>query len=187
MAYSPETQKIDKKAVDGLLGTNNSLAYKVHEIEKHFHNRERWMGQHASVSGEVNCGQTGTLTSFQTDAGNDTWGAAVCIIGTGDTPVIAGNAKFDLHRLDISDVENAANKITHYIQIIYGTGTSADAITAGQYSEIICTPEKDGKTTPYDIIMPRVDDATKIWVRHWVDGVNTATMDFYVGIHEYVG
>ena len=31
---------IDTVAVDGLSGVSNSLAYKVHEIEKHFHNSE---------------------------------------------------------------------------------------------------------------------------------------------------
>ena len=37
-------QKIDNQATLGLLGTNNSLAYRVHEIEKHFHSPERWLG-----------------------------------------------------------------------------------------------------------------------------------------------
>ena len=49
-------EKIDNLAVDGLNGVNNSLAYKVHEIEKHFHNVEYWVGDGgggvADVDGE---------------------------------------------------------------------------------------------------------------------------------------
>ena len=37
-----ETDKIDQAVTDGLAGTSNSLAYRVHEIEKHFHGREFW-------------------------------------------------------------------------------------------------------------------------------------------------
>ena len=39
------TDKIDGDAVDGLSGVADSLAYKVHELEKHVHNREYWYGK----------------------------------------------------------------------------------------------------------------------------------------------
>jgi len=41
-------EKIDNKAVDGLLGVSNSLGYRVHEIERHLHGRERWLGKAGS-------------------------------------------------------------------------------------------------------------------------------------------
>jgi hypothetical protein len=187
MAYNSETDKIDKKATDGLAGISNSLAYRVHEIEKHFHNRERWIGEHTTRNAEVDCGETGRLVPFQATAGNNTWGTPLCILGTTDTPVIAAQTKFDIHRIMIIDVAVAANVISHYIQIIYGTGTAADAITAGQFSEIIVTPERAGKAEPFDIMMPRVTAGQKAWVRHWVKSVNAPTMDFYIGLHEYAG
>jgi len=37
-----ETDKIDSAATLGLEGTSNSLAYRVMELERHFHNVERW-------------------------------------------------------------------------------------------------------------------------------------------------
>jgi len=49
---------IDDAAVKGLLGTNNSLAYKVHEIEKHFHNWERWFGVALTPNAEINVADT---------------------------------------------------------------------------------------------------------------------------------
>lgn len=45
-SISDETDKIDSAATDGLEGTSNSLAYRVHEIEKHLHNRGRFWGAH---------------------------------------------------------------------------------------------------------------------------------------------
>ncbi len=45
MTYQAAVNKIDNQAVDGLSGVSNSMAYKVHEIEKHFHNHERWFGK----------------------------------------------------------------------------------------------------------------------------------------------
>jgi hypothetical protein len=36
--------KLDNASTDGLGGVADSLAYRVEEIEKHFHNRERWLG-----------------------------------------------------------------------------------------------------------------------------------------------
>jgi len=36
------TDKIDGAATDGLAGTSNSLAYRVHEIEQHFHSSASW-------------------------------------------------------------------------------------------------------------------------------------------------
>ena len=39
-----QNPKIDNLAADGLLGVEDSLAYKIAEVEKHFHNWERWIG-----------------------------------------------------------------------------------------------------------------------------------------------
>ena len=52
MAYDAETAKIDSLATNGLNGVNNSLAYRVHEIENHFHSVERWVGISADQSGD---------------------------------------------------------------------------------------------------------------------------------------
>ena len=51
MATKRTSDTADSKATVGLLGVTNSLAYRVHEIEKHFHNRERWIGISGDQSG----------------------------------------------------------------------------------------------------------------------------------------
>ena len=39
-----EIAKIDNLSTDGLGGINNSLAYRIHEIENHLHSPERRLG-----------------------------------------------------------------------------------------------------------------------------------------------
>ena len=182
--------KIEDQATEGLLGTSNSLAYRVHEIEKHFHSREIWFGEHSSRNAEVDCGERDTMTPFQTDAGNDTWSATpLCVIGTGDVPISAGYTKLDLHRIVVVDVESTADLDIHKVQIIWGSGTVAAAISADQISDVPpFVPLRGGAFSVLDVMMPRITIGTdKVWIRHWVDGTNTATMDFFIGFHEYAG
>ena len=56
------------------------------------------------------------------------------VLGVDDTPVAAGMAKFDLHRLLIVD----ASVSTEYkLRIVWGIGTLAAAIIAEQCSEVM--------------------------------------------------
>ncbi len=178
------TEKIDNKITDGLSGVSNSLAYRVHEIEKHFHNNERWLGLAAVPAGETHRADIDSITAFQMDAGNDTWGTWLQVIGSSDTPVIAGMAKFDLHRILMSDVENK-KRITR-IQIAVGSSGAA-GLAAGDYTEIIATPDNDAKQDPYSIMMPRYSAGEKVWIRCWVKATNTSKIDFFIGLHEYPG
>ena len=188
------TQAIDDYAVDGLSGVEDSLAYKVAEIEKHIHNREFWLGEHETRSLEDDCGQINTMAPFQTDAGDGSvddytvgWGSPLCVIGRNDLPVTSDGVKFDLHRIVVVDVQSTADLKLHKVQIIYGRGTFAEAVAAGQITELApFIPLRGGAFTVMDLMMPRcLCGADKVWVRHWVDGIDTGTMDFFVGIHEY--
>lgn len=176
--------KIDNQATDGLDGVDNSLAYRVHEIEKHFHNNERWFGLAAAPVGETHRADIDSMTPFQIDAGNDDWGAWIQILGSSDTPVTTGMIKFDLHRLLITEVETG--KISTRIQIAFDTSAAA-ALAAGNYTELIIIPEKATKENPFEIKFPRVSNGTKFWARCWANGQNTHTLDFFYGLHEYQG
>lgn len=178
------SSKIDSAPTDGLEGVEDSLAYRVHEIEKHLHNNERWLGAAAVPSGETHVADSDSMAAFQIDAGEDTWGAWVQIIGSSDTPVTAGMAKFDLHRILVTDVERR-NTLTR-VQVASGESGAA-ALASGDYSEIMLLPDNLGKLDPYDILKPRYANGTKVWARAWVAGASTGTLDFFVGIHEYIG
>lgn len=184
-----ETEKIDGLEVNGLLGVNNSLAYKVHEIEKHFHNQECWRGKKAV--------QTATewaddvLTPFQCISGNNDYGSdaddEAQVLGTADTPFRAGQVKFDVHRIFIDDVSSSS---LYKMRLIWGTGTMADAITAGQFSCLHLKFDGVGSTSasfPVDVKMPRLNAGVdKLWAQCW-NATDNATLDFLVGIHEYAG
>lgn len=187
--YLDYLQKIDAAAVDGLTGTENSLGYKVHEIERHFHGRERWRGKLAV--------QTATdwaddvLTPFRAISGNNAYGGdpndEALVLGTADTPAIAGNTRFDLHRLMMV---GASSSTAYKLRIVYGTGTLAAAITAGQYSEVMIMSDPAAAQVPHEIIevmMPRgTCGSTQVWVQAW-NATDNATIDFVVGFHEYEG
>lgn len=66
--------KIDNLATDGLTGVANSPAYRVHEIEKHFHNDELWYGISADQSGAnpwaASVSAAGMPTAYQAVSGS---------------------------------------------------------------------------------------------------------------------
>lgn len=184
---SGTSPKIDDQAVNGLLGVENSLAYEVNEIEKHIHNWERWMAAAAVPAGETHVADSisDSQTPFQADAGNDTWGAWLQVLGSSDTPVITAMVKYDLHRLLV--VSHEFNNNLYLMQLAFGTSGAA-ALAAGTYTEV--TEVTGGGNTelgPVDILDRRRDAGTKTWVRIWAVGQNTGTLDFLVGIHEYAG
>ena len=180
------TKKIDEAATNGLAGTNNSLAYRVHEVERHFHSYERWLETAAVASGETHVADVigAGGGAFQLDAGNDDWGAWVQVLGSSDTPVISGSVKFDLHRIEIDTEERAG---TYFIQFAFGA-TGAAALSAGEYTETIYTGPAGAQTGgPVMIQSRRITAGTKGWARTMFPGQNTATIDLYIGLHEYPG
>uniref|UniRef100_A0A6M3LL40 Uncharacterized protein n=1 Tax=viral metagenome TaxID=1070528 RepID=A0A6M3LL40_9ZZZZ len=182
--------KLDSLAVDGLLGTSNSLAYKVHEIEKHFHNKERWFGASADQSG-ADWALEDSLTTFQAISGDGVYGAdandEALVWGTGDGTPVTGDTKFDLHRILFVTL---SVDTPYIIRFVWGTGTMAAAITANQYSTIIVQNIVTGSKengAPVDVMMPRLTYGTdKVWAQAKC-ATDDATADFLVGIHGYTG
>lgn len=171
-------RKIDEKAVLGLLGTNNSLAYKVHEIEKHFHNREYWFGKSATDT----FFDPTVLTEWQVVAGTgEAYGTALQI-SNGDE-VEGGDVTkyFDMHKILITTV-SATNKI-YKLQFLYGTGLIGAATIA---SEVVGYFPATGKSAAINFIMPRITCNNKVWIKAACE-TNAATLDFIIGLHTYQG
>lgn len=182
------TSKIDSAATDGLLGGNNSLAYRVHEIEKHFHNHEHWRGKLAVQT--ATAWADDTLTPFRAISGANIYGAGADdeaqVLGTDDTP-INGSVKYDPYRIVIVEL---STDTPWKLRLVYGSGTMADAITAMQFTELmavnIVTGSKSGGA-PLDFRVPRLESGVdKVWIQAW-NATDNATCDFFVGIHEYPG
>jgi len=156
-------------------------------VEEHLHSRERWFGKSADQSGN-NWG-TDNLTAYQAISGNGVYGAddndEAKVLGSDDTPSISGMIYFDPHRITVVAV---SSDTVYKIRTVYGTGTMAAAIAAEQFTEthIMTYTDKANKFggAPFDIMMPRIDVGTKIWVQ-CKNATNNATVDFFIGIHEY--
>ncbi len=184
-----DIQKIDSFATNGLLGTSNSLAYRVHEIEKHFHNREIWRGK-LGVQTATDWADD-TLSPYQAISGADAYGAdandEAQVLGTADTPINSGYVKYDLHWVLVVEL---STDTPWKLRFVWGTGTMADAITANQFSEITVQNNPAGSKAngaAIPIMMPRRTCGTdKVWAQAW-NATNNATADFLVGLHEYIG
>jgi hypothetical protein len=170
----------------GLDGTDDSLGYRVGEIERHLHAYERWMelaGTPAAETHRADPAGTGAGI-FQIDAGNDDWGAWLQILGSSDTPIISGSVKFDLHRLLVTATERNA---TYVVQIAFGA-TGAAALAAGAYIETVFSPSSNlVDSGPVNVQSRRIAVGTKGWARCICPGQDTATLSFMIGLHEYEG
>ena len=151
----------------------------AHFTELHFHSIERWLG----------FGAVDTLTPYQAISGAGDYGAdpgdEAIILTDEQTPIIAEKISFDFHRIMVVDV----TQDTHFkLRIVYGTGTMAEAISAGQYTEFMAKHDsanpQESATIPIAIMMPKLAAGTKVWIQT-KNVTDNAAIDFFVGIHEY--
>ena len=189
-SVSSQTDKIDNAAADGLSGAMGSLAYRIHVVTKHFHNTERWRGKLAAQTA-TNWTDDNIDTPYRAISGADAYGAdandEAQIFGTGDTPIQSEMVKFDPFRLSIIELSTDTQ---WKLRLIYGSGTMADAITAGRFSEVMAVNTVSGSKsggTPIDFRIPRLSSGVdQLWMQAW-NLTDNATCDFYVGVHEYPG
>lgn len=183
-----DTSKLDDVSADGLSGASNSIAYRIEEIEKHFHNREKWFGVAASPSGETHVADRvgGATSAFTLTAGNNDFGSWVQILGSSDTPVQTDYAYFDAHRYIVTTT-NSTN--AYIIQIV--AGESADIATnlANEaFSETMYISASNNNDSGIETIKTsRIPTGTKVWVRTACIGGNGTTISLYFGLHEYSG
>ena len=179
-----ETDKIDQAATDGLAGTSNSLAYRVHEIEKHHHGREFWWGSDGSPD-ETTAIAANVNAPFVAVSGNNTWGTAISIMGTNDVPANIGDVRYDARRILVTDTDHTT---PYRMRLIWGSGTSAAAIIALQMSEFMFVtaggPFSSG--APVNLQMPRGTVGEKLWAQVW-NATNSSEVDFFYGVHGYAG
>lgn len=174
---------IDELAAANMPADLDDALAEIIEVEKHLHNRERWFGKLGSQTA-TDWGDPASLTPYRAISGNSDFGDdandEALVIGIDDSPAISGMTRFDAHRLMIAAASHSNDWV---LRIIYGTGTMAAAESANQYSDVMLTEAKKG--IPVELIMPRgTCGSTKIWLRA-KSATNNATIDFFLGIHEY--
>lgn len=188
MSFNGNVKKIDDEAVLGLEGTANSLAYKIAEIERHLHSGACWFGAANTPSGTHGADRIGTCTSsFQLDAGDSsvtpTWGSWVLIFGSDDTPERDDMQFFDPHLMAVSATEGAFD---YCIQFSRGAAGD-DGISAGTYTEVMYCSDGNKNAGRTNLQTGRAPAESSIWARCLAQGRDTATINFYIGIHEYEG
>jgi len=182
MSWFGDIIKIDSWATLGLLGTNNSLAYRVHELEKHFHSEEHWYGNDGDDTGST----ANNLIEWELTAGaTNVFGTEVQLLGANDisnsdfsfTPV-----KYDMHRVLVT--LSSANDKNYMIQFWTGTTTFAAATlaTTVPYRSAANSVE----SVPISMQMGRQPVADKVWARVKCETAS-ATLEIIVGVHAYVG
>lgn len=162
------------------------LFQEVLYAEEHSHSRTRVFGKSGNQSGTDWAVEAG-LTLFRAISGDGAFGSdtddEALLLGTSDTPAIAGKGKFDPGRIAII----ATSSTTPWVlRMIYGTGTMADAETAGQYSDINFMKESNaGWSSKTEVRAPLMNcGVDKVWLRA-KNATNNATIDFLISIHEY--
>jgi len=166
------------------VGAVTAVGIIADHAEVHFHNRDRWWGSDGSPGEDTAIAATVTVP-FVAISGDGAWGAAIPIKGASDTvPAFAGDTLFDPHELLVVD----SGHVTPYrLRVIWGTGTSAAAIAAGQWSEVMfmATAGPFNAGVPIPIRIPLLAVAMKLWVQVW-NATNLSEVDFYWGAHGYV-
>jgi len=186
----PGTSEIETK-VDGIQADITTIDNKVDiitdevtEVETHLHSYGKKFEVAAVANGEIHVADRigDGSGSFQVDAGNDDWGAWVQLFGSSDTPAVAGKTFYDLHVIQVESTERAA---TYFIQIGFGA-TGAAALTANTYTDVIYTAQSNQiDSAPIAFQSKRQAAGTKAWARCKCPGQDTATINFYPGLHEY--
>lgn len=182
--FDTRIRVLEEVGAAGLLGVADSLGYRIAEIERHLHSGARWFGAATEPTATHKADRIGTtVTPFQLDGGNNTWGDWTQLFGSEDTPVQTENAYFDPHSFVLEDTENAS---VYFIQIGRGA-TGAAALSAGTYMEFIVVATVQKETGIISLQTGRAPAGSLLWGRCWSVGDNTGTIDFWLGLHEYEG
>lgn len=183
------SKKIDNAASDGLSGVVNSNSYRIEEIEKHFHNLEKWFGAAGVPAGEVHVADEmdGTVQPFQLVAGNNDFNAVwTQVLGSSDLPVWPGTINADAHRVMVTTTNSTSPFV---IQIITGEPAEIAAkLLAKEYTVFpFISATNNADSGVGEIKSLRISAGAKAWARCACVGQNGTSINFYIGIHEYVG
>ena len=169
------TNKIDGLATDGLSGTVNSLAYRVHELEKHFHSAEEVYGLSAT-NGVLT---RKSITPIITPCGAAAWGNEQYLGGS--FPESGTNTKVDINKLYVTAV-GTANRPS-VVEFWYGQlGTQVTAVTLTNAGDLF-TKAGHGVTNDMRIVLNTIAGGTanlNAYTVYYV--VNMSGNDFQVSL-----
>lgn len=160
--------------------------------EEHMHHIERWFGKKAVQTATEWCvTMDGNLgRPYRAISGNGTWGSdagdEAQLFGTADIP-IAGMVRGDFDEIQI--IANTSSTV-YLFRVVWGTGTLAAAVGAGQYTETPYFRGNADNVRPIKrVSMPKVPvtiggSPVAIWLQ-CQNASDNASVDFFVGVHGY--
>jgi hypothetical protein len=158
-------------------------SYDSEVLEDHFHTKERWFGK-LNPQTATDWAEGASLNPYVAISGNGVYGAGAndeaLVLGVDDSSTADG-MYIDVHRIFISSTTSITDWV---LRMIWGTGTMAAAIAAGQYSEFMFDIAAASRSTPVDVKMPRIPVDTKVWLQG-KNATDDATVSFMVGVHFY--
>jgi hypothetical protein len=145
-------------------------------------NLESWIGKAADQSGNNWCDFTG-FTPLQVTSGISEWGTAIKVIGSDDTPHLGADGYFYIRGILIVTTTEVA---PIRMRVLWGSTTSAQAITDNNVSEIMIQADVTSSTTGVisELFIRRLTVGTKVWMQS--SSLNdAATIDFFLSFNEY--
>ena len=154
--FSDNTQEINKLSLvtsPGLSSAEDSIDYRIAEIETHFHNRTYCYGNTSNTFDNT------AVAAFSVTGGSGAWGTEIevhngTVIQSGST-----TKKFDIHSINVATV-GTANRNT-CVQLYYGTRGTAVAATTQIVGDTI-TKVTHGLTNGTKIALDSIVSTTGI-------------------------
>jgi len=144
---------------------------------------EWWWGE-AAVPTSKNVIERNVDNPFRCISGNDTWGAAVLIVGPRDDPAPKLASRFHIHRIDVAAQSEVS---TWRIRFLYGVESLEEAAQAQRWTETMVTAQVSlpiaAGGSPVPVQVPALPcRRAKVWAQAW-NATNAATIDFYFGCY----
>jgi len=158
-------------------GLGQRILNQVEILERHHHGNEIWFGGGATED---------SLTPYTLISGNNLFGTAVELLAPGDTPFVAGNTRFDPHRVLPMRIDDAS---LYLIRLIWDEVSAVAGEAARQYTTFPVFPTGIGANidgTVADVICKRPSSGTDYLWAKCKNVTNLAEIDIIIGIHEYI-
>jgi len=176
---------IQSQAADAINGVQNSLTHQLARLQRKCCAGASWFEEAGTPTATHFADRIGTVGgggAFRIDAGDETWGDWVQILGSGDTPARATPTMtyFTPYRIIVADVERSA---PYFVQITRGDSGAA-GLDAGNYTEVMYVSTNTKDAHSIELHAGYAPAGSLVWARCLAVGYDTGWMDFYFGITE---
>ena len=148
----------------------------VEILGRHHHGHEIWFGNGAVED---------SLTPYTLVSSDGAFGVAVELLAPGDTPFVAGNVRFDAHRVLPERISDGS---LYLIRLIWDAVSVIAGEAARQYTTFPVFPTGIGANidgSVADVLVTRAFSGVDYLWAKCKNVTNLAEVDIIVGIHEY--